>query len=74
VRDTGESSEDEKTGKSEKLVETKVVSTSRNLTVMWTEASNGIKCSIKKLKVKCHAFHTVGKNMAILCLYPRSLK
>jgi hypothetical protein len=37
VRDTGESSEDEKTGKSENLVETKVVSTSRKLMVMWTE-------------------------------------
>jgi hypothetical protein len=36
VRDTGEYSEDEKTEKSENLVETKVVSTSRKLMVMWT--------------------------------------
>jgi hypothetical protein len=37
VRDTIESSEDEKTGKSENLVETKVGSTSRKWMVMWTE-------------------------------------
>jgi hypothetical protein len=37
VRDTGESSEEEKNGKSDNLVETKVVSTLRKLTIMCTE-------------------------------------
>jgi hypothetical protein len=72
VRDTGESSEDEKAGKSENLVETKVVSSSRKLMVIRTEKVMLTRPQVvlnvllqTEYKVSClsHSWN----NMAALC-------
>jgi hypothetical protein len=79
VGDTGKSPEDEKTGNNENLVETKVVSTLRKLTVMWTEqvmltraqmVLNVLLQTGNKVSCLSHSW----KEMTALCPYPRSLR